>query len=134
MYCIFFFHSSVDGHLGCFHVLAILSSAAVNIRVHVSFPIIVFCGFKPSSGTDRSYGSSIFSFLRNFHTLLWASPVAQLVKNPPAMQETLVRFLGWEDPLEEGVASHSSIVAWRILWKKEPGGLQSIRSHRVGLN
>ena len=46
----------------------------------------------------------------------WASLVAQLVKNPPAMQETWVRSLGWEDPLEKGVATHSSILAWRIPW------------------
>ena len=44
----------------------------------------------------------------------WASLVAQLIKNPPAMQETCVRSLGWEDPLEEGMATHSSILAWRI--------------------
>ena len=47
-------------------------------------------------------------------TEMGASLVAQLVKNPPAMQETLVRFLGWEDPLEEDVATHSRILAWRI--------------------
>ena len=46
----------------------------------------------------------------------WASLVAQLVKNTPAMQETLVRFLGWGEPLENGKATHSSILAWRILW------------------
>ena len=46
----------------------------------------------------------------------WASFVAQLVKNPPAMQETWVRSLGWEDPLEKGKATHSSILAWRIPW------------------
>ena len=46
----------------------------------------------------------------------WASLVAQLVKNPPAMQETWVRSLGWEDPLEKGKATHSSILAWRIPW------------------
>ena len=46
----------------------------------------------------------------------WASLVAQLVKNPPAMWETWVRSLGWEDPLEEGKATHSSILAWRIPW------------------
>ena len=46
----------------------------------------------------------------------WDSHVAQLVKNPPAMQETPVRFLGWEDPLEKGKATHSSILAWRIPW------------------
>ena len=45
-----------------------------------------------------------------------ASVIAQLVKNPPAMQETLVQFLGWEDPLEKGKATHSSILAWRIPW------------------
>ena len=52
-----------------------------------------------------------------------ASLVAQLVKNPLAMRETLVRSLGGEDPLEEGMASHSSILAWRIPWTEEPGGL-----------
>ena len=55
----------------------------------------------------------------------WASLVAQLVKNPPAMWETWVRSLGWEYPLEEGMATHSSIPAWRIPWTEEPGGLQS---------
>ena len=53
----------------------------------------------------------------------WASLVAQMVKNPPAMWETWVRSLGWEDPLEEGMATHSSILAWRIPWTEEPGGL-----------
>ena len=51
-----------------------------------------------------------------------ASLIAQLVKNPPAMQETLVRFLGWEDPLEKGKATHSSILAWRMLWTVYPLG------------
>ena len=63
--------------------------------------------------------------------MLCASLVAQTVKNLPAMQETWVRFLGQEDPLEEGMAAHSSILAWRILWTEEPGKLQSIVSHRV---
>ena len=58
----------------------------------------------------------------------WASLVAQMVKNPPAVRETWVRFLGWEDPLEEGIAAHSSTLAWRIPWTEEPGGLQSMRS------
>ena len=55
-----------------------------------------------------------------------------MVKNLPAMQETLVHSLVLEDPLEEGMASHSSILAWRIPWTEKPGGLQSLRSHRVG--
>ena len=61
----------------------------------------------------------------------WASLVAQLVKNPPAMQETWVQSLGWEDPLEEAMATHSSILAWRILRTEEPGGLWSIGLQRV---
>ena len=60
----------------------------------------------------------------------WTSLVAQMVKNLPAMQETQVRSLGREDPLEKGMAIHSSILAWRIPWTEEPGGLQSI-GHRV---
>ena len=57
--------------------------------------------------------------------------VAQLVKNLPAMWETWVQSLGWEDPLEEGMATHSSILVWRIPWTEEPGGPQSMGSQRV---
>ena len=55
-----------------------------------------------------------------------------MVKNLPAMWETRVRSLGWEDPLEKGMATHSSIFAWRIPWAEEPGRLQSMGSQRVG--
>ena len=55
-----------------------------------------------------------------------------MVKNPPATQETWVRSLGWEDPLEEGMATRSSILAWRIpMGREDPGGLQSMESQRV---
>ena len=57
-----------------------------------------------------------------------------MVKNLPAMQETRVRSLGQEDSLEKEMATHSSILAWRIPWTEEPGGLQSIGSQRVGQN
>ena len=60
-----------------------------------------------------------------------ASPVAQWVKNPPAMQETQVRAPNQGDPLEEGMTTHSSILAWRIPWTEEPCGLQSIGLQRV---
>ena len=61
-------------------------------------------------------------------------PVAQMIKNPPAMQETQVRSLGQEDPLKKEMATHSSILAWRILGTEEPGGLQSIGLQRIGHN
>ena len=59
-------------------------------------------------------------------------PVAQMVKNLPATQESWVRSLGQEDPLEKGMAIHSITLAWRIPWTEEPGGLQSVGSQRVG--
>ena len=58
--------------------------------------------------------------------------VAQMVKNLPAMPETQVLSLGWEDPLEKEIATHSSILVWEIPWIEEPGGLQSMGSLRVG--
>ena len=61
----------------------------------------------------------------------WASLVVQMVKNLPAMRETWVRSLGWEDPLEKGTAIHSSTLAWTIPWTEEPDRLKSMGSHRV---
>ena len=61
----------------------------------------------------------------HIHNLPWDSLVAHVVKNPPTMQETWARFLGWEGPLEKEMATHSSILAWRIPWTEKPGGLFS---------
>ena len=94
MYHNFLIHSSANGHLGFFHVLAIVNSSEVDIKVHV-----------PS--------------------------VAQMVKRLSTMWETRVRSLGWEDPLEKEMVTHSSTIAWKILWTEEPGGLQSIELQRV---
>ena len=82
-------------------------------------------GSAPGSG--RSAGGGNGNPLQDS----WASHVAQLVKNPPAMQETWVQFLARKDPLEEEMATHSRILAWRIPWTEEPRGLQSTGSQRV---
>ena len=64
-------------------------------------------------------------------TMRGASLVAQMLKNLPAMQETQVLSLGQEDPLEKGISTHSSVLAWKIPWTEEPGGLQSTGLQRV---
>ena len=77
-----------------------------------------------SSGLERSPRNRIGYTLQ----YSWASLVAQMVKNPFATRETWVQSLAWDDPLEEGMATHSSILAWRIPWTEEPGRLRSMRS------
>ena len=80
------------------------------------------------SGSGKSPGEGIGYPLK----YSWSSLVAQMVKNLPAMWEIWVGSLGQEDPLEKGMAVHSSILAWRIPWTEEPGGLRSMGSQRVG--
>ena len=104
MYHNFFIHSAVSGHLGCFHVLAIVNGTAMNNGIHVSFLILISSGYMSRSEIAGSYGGFIPSFLRNLHTVL----------------------------PEKAVAPHSSTLAWKILWTEEPGGLQSTGSLRVG--
>ena len=71
---------------------------------------------------------------RKSYIISYVYLVAQVAKNLPAMQETQVRSLGQEDPLEKGMATHSTLLAWRIPWTEEPGRLQSMGSQRVGHN
>ena len=86
---------------------------------------------------NRSFHISFHFNYTMLTSFMGAFPTAQQVKNPPVMQEThkmRVRSLGQEDPLEEEMATHSSILAWRIPWTEEPGGLQSIGLQRVRHN
>ena len=117
MYHNFFIHLLADGHLGCFQVLAIVNSVAVNSGICVSLSILISSGYMPRSGITGSYGGAL---------------VAQRVKHLPETQEIWVRSLGQEDPLEKKVAAHSSTLAWKIPWMEEPGRLQSMGSQRVG--
>ena len=91
--------------------LRTLGGDAVSVQVHQLYKCIIWWGML-TLGEAR------------------ASLVAQRLKPLPAMQETWVRSLGWEDPLEKGMATHSSILVWRIPWTEEPGGLQSTGSQR----
>ena len=77
---------------------------------------------------------SLNNYLLGTYSVLWASLVAQRLKRLPPMQETWVRSLGRDDPLEREMATYSSILAWRIPWTEEPGGLQSMGLQRVGHN
>ena len=90
-------------------------SRATSLHTHSSFPL----------EKELDHGPTIY---------IQASQVPLAVKNPPAIRETWVRFLSWEDPLEKGTATHSSILARRIPWTEEPGELQSMGSQRVRHN
>ena len=89
---------------------------------------MIISGYKSSGNLVLS---SKFEYI---HILVWSSLVAQMVKNPPAMQETWVLSLGWEDPLEKGKATHSSILTWRIPWRSPWGHKQSDTTERLSLS
>ena len=115
---------------------SIIASASVSpMNIHDWFPLGLTGLFSLlSRGLSRVFSNTT---VRNYQffsaqSSLWpTSYMAQMVKNLPAMQETWFRSLGWEDPLEKGMATHSSILAWRIPWTEEPGRLQSMGSQRV---
>ena len=95
----------------------------------------MFPSLYPSSfSLSLTLFSRKFFFFFFFSESALASLLAQMVKNLPAMHETRVQALGQEDSLEKGMAAHSSILAWRLPWTEEPGGLQSMVLRRVGRN
>ena len=97
-----------------------------SLVVYLHSFLFIFCVF--------AIGFCFVFTMRLTYNNLQVSHVAQLVKNLPAVQETWVRSLGWEDPLEKEMETHSSILVWKISWTEEPGGLQSMGSKRVGHN
>ena len=121
-----------SSHLILCHPLLLMPSIFPSIRVF--FNESVLCIRWPKYFRVEKFFSMILQWWSmtpcsywNLRTL-WASQVAQWLKNPPAIQEMQVWYLGQEDLLEEGMETHSSILAWRIPWTKEPGRLQSIGS------
>ena len=96
---------------------------------------VLACGFFPDSNHITPISASaVTSSLTIILTSCFTSLVAKTVKNLPAMQETWLQSLGWEDLLEKEMATHSSVLAWRVPWTEEPGGLQSFGSQRVRHN
>ena len=117
--------------LGLTDLITLLSKGLSRVFSSPTTGKYEFFGAQPSHGLTLT---SVHDYWKNhsFDCLdLWASLVAQMVKNLPAVQETWVQFLGWEDLLEKGMATHSSIFAWRIPWTEEPGRLQSMGLQRV---
>ena len=117
------------------HSKMYFKTQSTRLLYQVIFYILELSRYRLFSGrilTCHTGGLGSFSGLGS-HSVpcLGAFLVAQIVKNLPAMQQTWVWSLGQEDPLEKGMATHSSIFAWRIPWTEEPGGLQSTGSQRV---
>ena len=121
-YNVLFIHPPIDGYLGHLHFCVIINNAAATATAVKSLQSCqILCN--PIDGSYCGYLRTNFCV----KTLM-----AQTVKHRPTMQETQVRSLGREDPLEKEMATHSSTLAWKIPWMEEPGGLQFMGLQRVG--
>ena len=109
-------------YFACFTQVVVVGKPGPNVAVIV---------FYEGQGSRWQETKASTQSKQSFPVFTRASLVAQTVKYLPAMQEIQVQFLGWEDLLEKGMATHSSILAWRISWTEEHGGLQSIGLQRV---
>ena len=114
-----------------------MSNSSLSLHHHMLFPsgfssFVNVCLSVQISPSDTDISQTEQSYLIRAHSNHLVSLVAQMVKHLPAMQETWVRSLGWEDPLEKEMATYSSTLAWKILWTEEPGRLQSMGSQRIG--
>ena len=133
VFCFFFFFTPVSLTLktvlvskkalySIYWITQCLFKRYVDLIMHSCLAVVVL-GWR-----SMIFKNTVLFFFFYFLNLIWASLLAQLVKNLPAMQETWIRSLGWEDPLEKEMATHSSILAWKISWREEPGELQSMGS------
>ena len=115
------------------HLIKVYLVTEAKERIYCWFFPIVWCFPRLSSSFQASLLLWRVDYLQ-LGTILyvWASLVAQTVKCLSAIQETWVRSLGWEDPLEKEMAPHSSTLAWKIPWTEEPGRLQFMGSQRIG--
>ena len=127
-------HSSSALGRGVAHFFFFLNWLFLYFSECSSVLIVNFCYFNPIIVSSILYLTFHLQILGDFSLLIWASLVAQMVKNLPAMQETRIWSMAGEDPQEKGMATPSSILAWRIPWTEEPDSLQSMGLQRVGHN